>query len=159
MRERHIISPPDIDRRDTPTVGRTACCFLWRSSSRILDGACILGTDRASRARLRAPVISEEALRNAQVELAHVSRITTLGLLSASIAHEVNQPVAAAVTNADAGLRWLATDPPNLEEARRTFGRIINDCNRASAVIGSVRTLATIGAAPLGLARYQGYNS
>ena len=61
---------------------------------------------------------AEEALRQARADLAHVNRVTTMGELTASLAHEVNQPIAAAVTNANACLRWLARDPPNLEEAR-----------------------------------------
>jgi C4-dicarboxylate-specific signal transduction histidine kinase len=59
------------------------------------------------------------------MELAHVNRVTTMGQLTALIAHEVNQPIAAAVTNADAGLRWLAAQPPNLEEVRDAFVHII----------------------------------
>ena len=61
---------------------------------------------------------AEEALRQAQADLAHVNRVTTMGELAASLAHEVNQPIAAVVTNADACLRWLARRTPNLEEAR-----------------------------------------
>ena len=85
---------------------------------------------------------AQEALQETQAQLAHVARVTTLGELTASIAHEVNQPIAAVVTNAGAGLRWLAAEPPNLDEVRQTLGRIINDGNRASAVIGRIRGLA-----------------
>src|SRR5580704_11926218 len=77
----------------------------------------------------------------AQAELAHVNRVTTMGRLTASIAHEVNQPVAAVVTNADAALRWLGAQPPDLEEARQALGHIIKDGNRASEVIRRIRTL------------------
>jgi PAS domain S-box-containing protein len=83
----------------------------------------------------------EEALRIAQAELAHVTRVTTLGELTSSIAHEVNQPLAAIVTNGNACLRWLAGQPPNLEEARLAVGRIIKDGHRASEVIGRIRAL------------------
>jgi signal transduction histidine kinase len=79
--------------------------------------------------------------QRAQAELAHVNRVTTMGQLTASIAHEVNQPIAAVVTNADAALRWLGAQPPNLEEARQALGRIINDGNRAGDVIGRIRAL------------------
>jgi PAS domain S-box-containing protein len=84
----------------------------------------------------------EGGLRKAQAELAHVMRVTTLGELTASIAHEVNQPLAAVVTNAAACLRWLDRETPNLEEARRTVESIINDGNRAGEVIQRVRALA-----------------
>jgi PAS domain S-box-containing protein len=84
---------------------------------------------------------AEEALREAQVKLAHVNRLTTMGQLTASIAHEVNQPIAATVTNAQAGLRWLDARPPNLEEVRQTLGRIVKDGNRAGDVVGRIRAL------------------
>jgi signal transduction histidine kinase len=64
-----------------------------------------------------------------------------MGQLTASIAHEVNQPIAAAVTNADAGLRWLAAQPPNLEEVRDAFDHIIKASNQASEVVGRIRAL------------------
>jgi len=83
-----------------------------------------------------------EALRQAQADLAHVSRVTTMGELTTSIAHEVNQPLAGIVTNASACLRWLAGDTPNLEEAREAARRIIRDGNRASEVIARIRALA-----------------
>jgi two-component system, LuxR family, sensor kinase FixL len=83
---------------------------------------------------------AEEALRKAQQDLAHVSRVTALGELTASIAHEINQPLAAVVTNGNAGLRWLAASP-NLDEARAALQRIIRDGNRASEVIKRIRAL------------------
>src|SRR5437773_10644986 len=84
---------------------------------------------------------AEEALRDAQAELAHVTRVMTMGELTASIAHEVNQPLAAVVTNGNAGLRWLAGDPPDLDEARECLKRIIRDGNRAGEVIARIRAL------------------
>jgi PAS domain S-box-containing protein len=84
----------------------------------------------------------EASLREAQTELAHVSRLTTMGELAASIAHEVNQPLAGIVTNANASLRWLAGELPNLNEAREAVGRIIRDGNRAGEIIGRLRALA-----------------
>jgi PAS domain S-box-containing protein len=86
-----------------------------------------------------------EALRDTQMELAHVNRVTTMGQMTASIAHEVNQPVAAAVTNAAAALRWLGAQPPNLEEVRQALGRIIENAGRASDVIGRVRAIIKRG--------------
>jgi PAS domain S-box-containing protein len=84
----------------------------------------------------------EGALRDAQANLAHVVRVTTLGELAASIAHEVNQPLAAVVANAEACLRWLDRGTPDLNAARRSVEWIIDDGNRASEVIRRVRALA-----------------
>ena len=85
---------------------------------------------------------AEEKLHRAQVELAHVTRVTTLGELTASIAHEVNQPLAAVVANAEASLRWLDRETPDLDAARRSVEWIIDDGNRAGEVIRRVRALA-----------------
>lgn len=85
---------------------------------------------------------AERDLRKAQLELAHVTRLTTLGELTASIAHEINQPLTAVISNADACIRWLCREPPELDEARRSVKRIIDDSNRASEVIQRIRALA-----------------
>jgi PAS domain S-box-containing protein len=85
---------------------------------------------------------SEEALRQAQTELAHVARLTTLGELTASIAHEVNQPLAAIVTNGEACLRFLGADESQLEEARSGVQSMINDGVRASEVVHRLRALS-----------------
>src|SRR5205823_13905929 len=85
---------------------------------------------------------AERALREAQAALAHVTRVTTLGELTASIAHEVNQPLAAVVANAEACLRWLDREIPDLAGARRSAEWVIEDGNRASEVVRRVRTLA-----------------
>src|SRR5262245_42865452 len=84
---------------------------------------------------------ASEALREAQTELARVTRVLTLGEMTASIAHEVNQPLAGVTTNDNTGLRWLAREPPNFEEARECLQGIIHDGNRASEVIARVRAL------------------
>jgi len=84
---------------------------------------------------------AQEALQKAQAELAHVTRVTTVGALTAAIAHEINQPIAATVANASAGMRWLAAQPPDLEEARQALGRIVRDGNRAAEVMGRIRAL------------------
>src|SRR5208283_2327211 len=84
---------------------------------------------------------AEEALRKAEAELAHVTRVTTMGEMVASIAHEVNQPLVGIVTNGNACLRWLAGDSPNLDEARDAARRIVRDANRASDVIARIRVL------------------
>src|SRR3954469_15078433 len=84
---------------------------------------------------------AEAELHEAQANLAHVTRVTALGELAASIAHEVNQPLAAVVTNAAACLRWLDREPANLKEARSTVQSIVEDGNRAGEVIQRVRAL------------------
>jgi C4-dicarboxylate-specific signal transduction histidine kinase len=86
-------------------------------------------------------MLASEALREAQTELAHVNRVTTMGELAGSIAHEVNQPVAAVVANAHAALNWLGAHPPDLAEARQCLDGIIKDGNRASEVINRIRAL------------------
>src|ERR1700682_1460825 len=97
-------------------------------------------TDRKrAEERLRA---SEQRLLDAQMELAHVTRVTTLGEMTASIAHEVNQPLAAVVANAEACLSWLRRGTPDVDAACRSVEWIIDDGNRASEVIRRVRTLA-----------------
>jgi C4-dicarboxylate-specific signal transduction histidine kinase len=79
--------------------------------------------------------------QRAQAELAHANRVATMGQLTASIAHEVSQPIAAAVTNAHAASRWLRAQPPNLEEVRQALGRISENGERAGEVIGRIRSL------------------
>jgi PAS domain S-box-containing protein len=85
--------------------------------------------------------LSEEALAKARSELARVARITSLGALTASIAHEVNQPLSGIITNASTCLRMLAADPPNFDGARETARRTIRDGNRASEIITRLRAL------------------
>jgi PAS domain S-box-containing protein len=88
-----------------------------------------------------AALLSEEVLDNARSELARVARVTTLGTLAASIAHEINQPLSGIVTNASTCLRMLAADPPNVQGALETARRTIRDANRASEVVTRLRAL------------------
>jgi C4-dicarboxylate-specific signal transduction histidine kinase len=91
---------------------------------------------------LSLKIESEKAAAyEARSQLAHVGRVTTMGELTASIAHEINQPLAAVITNGNACVRWLAADPPNLDEARAAIGRLVKDANRASEIIAQVRAL------------------
>src|SRR5206468_4685231 len=85
--------------------------------------------------------LSEEALSKARSELAHVARVMSLGALTASIAHEVNQPLSGIITNASTCMRMLDADPPNVDGARETARRTIRDGNRASDVITRLRAL------------------
>jgi len=84
---------------------------------------------------------AEIALQVAQAELAHATRVMTMGELTASIAHEVNQPLGAIVTSAGSCARWLAAQPPDMEKARRALERIVNDGRRAGEVIKRIRAL------------------
>jgi PAS domain S-box-containing protein len=85
--------------------------------------------------------LAEEALAKARTELAHMARVTSLGALTASIAHEVNQPLSGIITNTDTGLWMLESDPPNVDGARETVRRALRDANRASEVIKRLRAL------------------
>ena len=84
---------------------------------------------------------AEDALRAAQSELTRVARLTTVGEMAASIAHEINQPLASIVMNGNAGLRWLSRSEPNLEEARSAFGHIVKDAHRAGQIITGIRAM------------------
>jgi len=88
---------------------------------------------------------AEEALRQAQADLAYMNRVTTMSELAASLAHEIKQPIAAAVTDANTCLRWLARDRPDLEEARQTASRIVKDATRAAEIISRIRLLFNKG--------------
>ena len=87
-----------------------------------------------------------ERLRRLEADLAHVNRVSMLGELSASLAHELRQPLAAAINNANACLRWLARDEPDVQEARTAARRIVHDANRAAEVISRLRSLYKQGA-------------
>jgi len=84
---------------------------------------------------------AEQALRESQAELVRAARIATMGELTALIAHEINQPLAAVATDASAALRWLAAQPPNLDEAREAASGAVREANRASRVIARIRAL------------------
>src|SRR5258708_7709485 len=88
-------------------------------------------------------MLASDALREAQTELVHVNRVATMGQLAASIAHEVNQPIAGVVTNAGAALRWLGRRPPDLEKVQYSLDEIIKDGSRAGDVIGRIHALLT----------------
>jgi C4-dicarboxylate-specific signal transduction histidine kinase len=84
---------------------------------------------------------AEEALRQAQTDLAYASRLTTMGEFTASLAHEVKQPIAAAVTDANTCLRWITRDEPDLKEAREAAWRVVKDAKRAAEIINRVHLL------------------
>ncbi|SCB30889.1 flavonoid-responsive sensor histidine kinase NodV [Bradyrhizobium shewense] len=131
------------------TVNRTGSPIYVRTSGKpFFDGkGNFLGYRGVSTditATIRADQ-AEQELRKAQAELAHVTRVTTLGELTTSIAHEINQPLAAIISNADACLGWMGREAPNLPAARSSVEWIIEDAIRASEVIRRVRTLAKKG--------------
>jgi C4-dicarboxylate-specific signal transduction histidine kinase len=101
------------------------------------------GANEALQQQIEAQRRTQEALQITRTELARVARITTIGELTASIAHEVNQPLAAIVANADACVAWLARENPNLDEAQAAAERAIEGATRASDVIGRIRSLIT----------------
>ncbi|RTE92516.1 PAS domain S-box protein [Bradyrhizobium sp. LVM 105] len=126
------------DRNGQPIYVRTSGKPIFGADGTFLGyrGVC---TDVTAAIRANQ---AEAALRKAQAELAHVTRVTTLGELTASIAHEINQPLAAVIANADACLGWLQRSPPDIKAARRSVEWIIEDGTRASDVIRRVRALA-----------------
>jgi PAS domain S-box-containing protein len=129
-----------LEKRYYRKDGRVVWGNLTMSLVRDERGAPLfgIGTVEDITERRRA----EEALRQTQAELTHVTRVMTVGALTASIAHEVNQPLAAVVTNGNACLRWLARPVPDVEEARAAVERVIREANRASEVIRRIRALA-----------------
>jgi signal transduction histidine kinase len=124
---------------DTVDGRRLNVLFTVAVSTDRPDLGQVLVTIMDVTARRRA----EDALHHSQAELAHVTRVATLGELTASIAHEVNQPLAAIVTNGEAGLRWLDRSVPELQEGRTSLQSMISDAKRASAVIKRLRTLSS----------------
>jgi PAS domain S-box-containing protein len=111
------------------------------------EGTLVSGAVRDVTERTRA----EEALRQAKADLAHVSRVTAMAELTASLAHEVNQPIAATVTSANSCIRWLEADVPNLEKARAAAARIVKDGTRAAEIITRIRLLFQKGTQQLEL--------
>src|SRR5438270_1854775 len=110
-----------------------------RPTSHDVEAALVINHD------LTNHMLDSEKLRQAQSDLARISRVTTMGELTASLAHEVNQPIAAAITNANTCVRWLAREYPDVEEAREAALRTVKDANRAAEIIGHIRQLFSKG--------------
>lgn len=119
----------DLDREDE--IGRLATAFN-----------AMLEELAAARER---EIADQERNAAMQAELARVARLTTMGEMAASIAHEINQPLASVVNNANAAMRWLDRQPPNIEEVEAALRRIVNDGERGSGIIGSIRAMAKKG--------------
>lgn len=130
--------PFDIECRIGTPAGAVKHLHIVAHGSRDREGLleCIGTVQDITRYRL-----SEEALDKARSDLAHVSRITTLGAMTASIAHEVNQPLTSIIANATTAMRYLAADPPNLGKAREAVDRTIHDGSHATDVISGLRAL------------------
>jgi C4-dicarboxylate-specific signal transduction histidine kinase len=153
-----IVQDPESDRRDIAGRGGLHAAFafpillgsevlgvmgfasrdVWPPEQDLLVMMATMGSQIGQFAERKR---AESALQLAQSELAHVTRVMTMGELTASIAHEVNQPLGAIVTSAASCARWLAAEPPNIEKAERALERIVNDGKRASQVIGRIRAL------------------
>ena len=122
-------------RKDGSLLDVSLTISPMKDASGRVVGASKLARDITERKR------AEEALRQAQTDLAHASRLTTMGEFTASLAHEVKQPIAAAVTDANTCVRWITRDEPDLKEAREAAWRIVKDANRAAEIINRVRLL------------------
>jgi len=131
----HRIILPDGTVKYTHTVGHP----VLNASGDVEQFVCTM-MDVTER------MYAEEALRQAQADLARVTRVTTMGELTASLAHEVNQPITAAVTDARTCLRWLNRNEPDLEEAREAASRVVKDATRAAQIISRIRLLFKKGA-------------
>jgi C4-dicarboxylate-specific signal transduction histidine kinase len=138
--------------------------FLWRTFSPTHEPATFLrfavflaatllitGLMEVKRRVEESRTRAQEALRQAQSDLARVNRLATMGELTASLAHEVNQPIAAAVTDANTCLRWLARDQPDIEEARQAASRVVKDATRAAQIINRIRSVFKKSTAERGL--------
>ena len=123
--------PADHSRRSFSGKMAAACRCWWRGANFERTSAPGLSPDRARR--------FDASESDAEAELAHANRVATMGELTASIAHEVNQPLAALLTNAETAVRWLARQPPNLEKAKPLIDRIISDGKRAADIVSRIR--------------------
>jgi PAS domain S-box-containing protein len=110
-----------------------------RTGSQQIEAALVIARDLTEHA------LASEALRQAQADLAHASRMTTMGELTASLAHEVNQPITAAVNGASTCVRWLARDEPDLAEAREAAAGAIRNAKRAADIINRIRSILKKG--------------
>jgi signal transduction histidine kinase len=154
----NVFYEPDreaVQRNLAVCLAQLGSAHSWEARKVRRDGSVLRVRDTAKAvSRASGPIVlvagediteqkrAEEALRQAQAELAHVSRVTTLGEMAASIAHEVDQPLSGVVINANACLRFLTGVPPNIDEVRDGLQAIARDGRRASDVIARIRALA-----------------
>jgi signal transduction histidine kinase len=136
----YYFTPPKFTFQiDDPFDGIAVVLFL--TTSAVITALVSRARIRTDQLVLQANLRAEEALRQAQAELAHANRVMLVGEMTASIAHEINQPLTGVVSNAGTALRYLAAQTPNLEEARHYLGLIARDGKRAAEVIHRVRAL------------------
>jgi C4-dicarboxylate-specific signal transduction histidine kinase len=133
---------PEYEMRLRMPDGRVKWMRVFARVNRHEDGRleCLGAVQDVTRRRL-----AEEARDRSRFELAHVSRVVSLGALTASIAHEINQPLASIVTNGETALRWLNRPEPNLEKVRDLTKRVVSDARRAAEIIGRIRAMASRG--------------
>jgi signal transduction histidine kinase len=146
---RYIVQPLMKLQRLADAVGQTKDYKLrtdYASRDEIGRLAVAFNAMLAELAAAREREAADAAQRAAmQTELARVARVTTMGEMAASIAHEINQPLAAIANNASASLRWLGQEPPNVKKARSVLERVVSDAGRAGEVIGSIRGMLAKG--------------
>ncbi|HEY0518225.1 MAG TPA: ATP-binding protein, partial [Ilumatobacteraceae bacterium] len=136
----YYFTPPTFTFRiDDPFDSVAVVLFL--TTSAVITALVSRARIHTDQLLLEANLRAEEALRHAQGELAHANRVMLVGEMTASIAHEINQPLTGVVANAGTSLRYLAAEPPNMEEARHYLALIARDGKRASEVIGRIRAL------------------
>ena len=141
------LSPPEWAEDDQRRLAELASTGTWKPSEKEFfrkDGSrvpVLIGSTTFDEGRGQgvAFVVDLTERKRAEAELAHANRVATMGQLSASIAHEVNQPIAATLMNAGTATRWLARQPPNLAEARHAIDRIVSDGRRAADIVGRIR--------------------
>jgi PAS domain S-box-containing protein len=141
------LTPPEWAGADERLMAEMASTGTWKPSEKdffrkdgsrvpVLVGGATFGELRHEGVGF---VVDLSERKRAEAELVHANRVATMGQLSASIAHEVNQPLAALITNAETAVRWLVREPPNLEKARPLIERIISDGRRAADIVGRIR--------------------
>jgi PAS domain S-box-containing protein len=144
------LTPPEWAESDERLLAELVSTGTWKPGEKDLfrkDGSRVPvlmggGTFGELRHQGVAFVVDLSERKRAEAELAHANRVATMGQLSASIAHEVNQPIAALLTNAKTAVRWLARQPPNLEKAKPLMDRIIGDGERAADIVSRIRDLS-----------------
>ena len=144
--DRAVVEKSDYDMEFRILLPGPRVKYIYTVGHPVFDASGDLVQFVGSSADITERKWAEESLRQTQADLARVHRVSTMGELTASLAHEVNQPIAAAITSANSCYRWLAGDVPNLDKARAAAVRIVNDGTRAAEIISRIRLLFQKGA-------------